>query len=180
VRKNFANGWFPPSGLRVLYSPQKIVDFKEIEAEQADAILQGLCRMADYTIVDLPPIPTEACIAAIKNCNYVGLVVAREPSSVRAGKRFLDHLQSCGVSASQVMAIVVSHAPLDSPLELRAVANQLGCSVLATVPPAPEALNRAHRMGTPLVIADPENPASVALTELAEKLAAENVTALRF
>lgn len=167
-----------PSGLRVLFSPQKIVDFKEIEAEQADAILQGLSHIADYTIVDLPPQPTNACIAALKDCNYVGLVVAREPASVRLARRFLEHLKSAGVTASQIAAVVVSHAPLDSPMELRAITQQLGIGILAVVPPAAEALNRAHRMGTPLVLADPDSPASAALTELATRLSAETITML--
>lgn len=167
-------------GLRVLFSPQKIVDFKEIGAEQAEAILVGLSHLAEYVIVDMPPQPSAACTAALKNCNYVGLVVAREPSSVRLAKRFLEHLKSSGVTSSQIAAVVVSHAPLDSPMELRAVTTQLGCGILAVIPPAAEALNRAHRMVTPLVLADPESHASVAFTELATRLSADAITPLSF
>ncbi|MBI5393678.1 MAG: response regulator [Verrucomicrobia bacterium] len=168
-----------PSGLRVLFSPQRIVDFKEIEAEQADAILQGLSHMADYTIVDLPPQPTAACIAALKDCHYIVLVVAREPVSVQSAKRFLEHLKKSGVTVSQLAAVIVSHAPIDAPMELRHITTQLGCAILGAVPPATEALSRAQRAGAPLVVADPDNAAAVALAEIAARLSAESITPLR-
>jgi MinD-like ATPase involved in chromosome partitioning or flagellar assembly/ActR/RegA family two-component response regulator len=167
------------AGLRVLFSPQRIMDFKEIQADQAEIILQGLSQLADYTIVDLPPRPSGATMAAVRVCNYIGLVLEREMLSVLLARRTLEMLRGWGAAGSRVGAVIVSQVALDMPLDLREISRQLDCAILGAVPPAAEAINRARRMGSPLVVAAPENAAAVGLTEIAQRLAAETITGLR-
>ena len=50
------------------------------------------------------------------------------------------------------------------------VENQVGTSVLGTVPPAPEAFHEVARMKSPIVIAKPETLAAGALVQLAGAL----------
>jgi DNA-binding response OmpR family regulator len=62
-------------GLRILFGPQKANEFKEIEPDQAKAVIEGLADMADYTIIDLPCYASGAGQAAIRRCDFVALVV---------------------------------------------------------------------------------------------------------
>jgi DNA-binding response OmpR family regulator len=168
-----------PSGFRVLFGPQKVDEFKEIEPDQVKAVIEVLADMADYTIIDLPCHPSGANQAAIRQCDYIVLVVVPEPACVMAGRVTLQLLKSWGVGVGLVGAIVVRRAIAVSAMKLPEIRSQLGCDIVGVVPPAGEACIAAQRQGVPLVLYQPNSMAAVNLTEMASRLVAGEVIPMR-
>jgi DNA-binding response OmpR family regulator len=167
-----------PFGLRVLFGPQKADEFKEIEPDQAEAVIEGLAGMADYIVIDLPYSASSANQAAIRCCDYVALVVAPELTCVMAGKVTLELLGLWGVSGGLVGAVVVNRTIAARAMKLREIRSRLGCEIVGVVPPAAEACIAAQERGVPLVIYEPDIMAAANLTEMANKLVAGEVIAV--
>ncbi len=168
-----------PSGLRVLFGPQKVDEFKEIEPDQAEFVIKGLADMADHIIIDLPCHPSSASQAAIRHCDFVALVVAPEVTCVMSGKATVELLKSWGVSGGLVGAVVVNRTIAARAMKLREIRSQLGCEIVGVVPPAAEACIAAQERGVPLVLYHPDSIAAVQLTEIATRLVAGEVMAMR-
>lgn len=159
-----------PSGLQVLFGPQSIKEFHEIEADKADALLSCLAGLADFVVIDLPGAFPAASQAAARHANFGGLVVDADPGAVAAGKVVLEQLCSAGASRSLLRAIVIDHAPLEHGLRTNDIGSQLDCKIFGTVPQASELCMRSHRAGSPFVLSEPNSIASVAIYEMAYKL----------
>ncbi len=165
-----------PSGLRVLFSPQRIEESREIEAPQAEALITGLASMADYTIVDLPCYPSNANAAAIQHSDFIGLVLEPEPVCVQASKMTLELLKLWGIGGQRVGAIVVNRAVLATPI--REIRSQLGCEIVGVIPPATEAHLAAQAQGVPLVLHQATHIAANNLIELANRLSADKIVGI--
>jgi Flp pilus assembly CpaE family ATPase len=166
-------------GLRVLFGPQTIDQFRQIEPEKAEALLKGLARMADYIVVDLAELFSAAGRSTIQHCNYVGLVLDNELLSIAAGKLVLEQLKVWGYSRGSVGAIIVDRTMLPTPIRISDVAAQLGCGVLGVVRNATDVCAKAEKVGLPFVLTDPGNVAASAVADLAKRLSVEGTTALQ-
>jgi Flp pilus assembly CpaE family ATPase len=162
-----------PDGLQILFGPQRVEEFQELEPAQAEAILKGLATTADYVIADLPAYPSRANAAIIPHCDHVVLVIGRDPVSIESGRRTLELLAGWGAPPGSVIAALVNRTPLTSPVDTTEIGAQLSCDVLVVIPNALEACLRAQKQGVALVTADPGLPASARLTQLAEWLMAQ-------
>jgi Flp pilus assembly CpaE family ATPase len=169
-----------PFGLQILFAPQKPDQFKEIQPGQARGLVHTLSGMADYTILDLPSRPSPASQAATQESQFVALVVENDPVGVACGKMFHDVLRAWGVPESQTGAVVVNRVPVGMPMDARQVGVSMGCPVVGVIPAAVDALIQAQKAGSPLIISQAQNPAAIALTELAQRLMAEKVAAIKF
>ena len=168
-----------PFGVRVLFGPQKAHEFKQIEPDQAEAMIEGLAGMADYTVIDLPCYASSANKAAIRRCDFVALVVAPEMTCVMSGKVTLELLRSWDVSGGLVGAIVVNRMIAARAMKLREIKSGLGCEIVGVVPPAAETCIAAQERGVPLVIYQPNSTAAVNLAEMTNRLVAGEVIAVR-
>lgn len=164
------------SGLRVLFGPQGVEEFMPIEGDQAEAVVRGLAGMADVIVVDLPGHPCDASRAAIQRCDRLALVVEPETLSVASGKLTLELLESWGVGGGVVGLVVVNRAMLAVPLT--AIRSQLGYEIVGVMPPAVEACIAAQKRGVPLVLHQPDHLAAISLTEIAQKLVADQAAAI--
>lgn len=169
-----------PAELGLLFGPQKVDEFREIEPAQAEAVIRGLSRHAEYVLLDLPSQPSAATQAAARLCQFVALVGEREPSSVQCGKVTLDLLRSWGLGGSLVGAVLVVRMATGAPMKLPELRAQLGCDVVGVLPPASDACLRALDSGNPLVVAQPDHIVSTNLVELANRLAADKVAGVRY
>jgi pilus assembly protein CpaE len=166
-----------PYGLRVLFGPQKADEFKEIEPDQAKAVIEGLAGMADYVIIDLPCYASGANQAAIRCCDFVALVVEPELTCVMSGNVTLGLLRLWGVSGGLVGAVVVNRTMVARAMKLHEIRSRLGCETVGVVPPVAEACIAAQERGVPLVIYQPDSTAAANLAEMANRLVAGEVIA---
>ena len=160
-------------GLRALLGPQKVDDYRQVDAEQVEAVLTALSTMADYVVVDLPCQPSEAVRAALQCCARAIVVVEPEPGCVRAAGLTIELLQTWGMDPGQVRVVVVHRARMATPMSVAAIGNTLGCEILGGVANAADLPIKAIELGQPLVVSAPDSMAAVALGEIAERLAAQ-------
>lgn len=163
------------TGLHVLFGPQRLEEYREIDPAQVDAAIAALAGMAEYVVLDLPARCSRANQAAIRHCDRVVLMMERDPACVRAAVRTLDLLKVYGRGPDQVVAVLVNRAPLTSQMDLAEIGAQLECEIAVIIPPAGEDHIRAQRSGTPLTIACPGSVATARLMQLTDRLVAGNV-----
>jgi pilus assembly protein CpaE len=166
-----------PAGLRVLFGPQLDDPVKEIEAEQAAAIVHGLARMADFVIIDLSHLPTAGAQEAIAQCHFTVLVTEREHGSVICGTAMLHQLQARGVSGRLVGAAVVNRTIYSIPLEMSHIRLEFDCDIVGLVPCDANACLKAQESGVPIVLSAPHHDVSLCFLEITERIAAVNVMA---
>ena len=167
-----------PEGLRVLFGPQLENQVKEIEPEQAAAVVQGLARMADFVIIDMPHLPMVATQAAIAHCHLTVLVTEREPGSIFCGKAMLHRLQAWGVGGHHVGAVVVNRSPSSLSLEMSKIRSQLGCDLIGLIPSDANACLHAHESGVPVVLSTLNHDISLSLLEITSRITDGKVMAL--
>lgn len=163
-----------PSGLRVLFGPQRLKEFGEIEPGKAEALLEALTAMADYVIVDLPDAISPASQVAIRGSKFGALVIDNDPLSLTCGKLVLEELRTAGASMPLLNIIVVKRSEALAGVRISDVSPQLGCDILGVVTPAADLCLRAQKAGTPFVLLDPSCTASGTVTEMAKRLLEQN------
>lgn len=159
-----------PSGLQVLYGPAPGNNYPAFSFDHARAILNGLASMTDYTIVDLPSQPTAASRAALRHCDFVVLVSETDPASVKSAQATMQQLQAWEINKGIIGLVVVHRVAPNGSMPASRIASELGCWVIAEVPPDAEACLRALKQQSALVVSQPESDASRALTSLATEL----------
>lgn len=167
-------------GPRILFSPQNVAEFKEITPEHAEAITQALAGMADLVVIDLPSYPCAASEAAVRHCDYVAIVVERDPAATASAKLTVELLKSWGIGAERIGAVVVKRNALSAGPSVKDLCQEIGCSLVGVVPQAADSCMDAQRRGLPLVLTEPESMAAASLTELADRLTAERVVPMSF
>jgi MinD-like ATPase involved in chromosome partitioning or flagellar assembly/ActR/RegA family two-component response regulator len=158
-------------GAKALFGAQTADGFREIQPQQAEAIIKAAAQMADYVIVDLPSQPCGANQSAIAVCNFTVLVVEREPGAVAAGRSMAELLRSWIPDKTALGAVLITKDALAACLSTSAVHAELGCPIAGVVPPAAELCATSYRLGIPLALSDPDSLAAGSLTDLANKLA---------
>lgn len=168
-----------PFGLRVMFGPQKAEEYKEMQVDEAEALIAGVCDMADYCVFDLPCQPSPVSQAVIRKAHFTCLVVERDAVGVHAGKALLDVLNTWGISQRMTGIVIVNRAALFSPIPISQISGQLSSPIVGVIPPAAEALIRAQSSGSPIVLSEPESTISVALADLATRVSADTVAAVQ-
>lgn len=158
------------AGLRVLFGPQQAKEYKDIDPKQAEAIVRGLARKAEFVVLDLPNQPSPATQAAVQLCSFVAVVTEREPAAIAAGKATLNQLQSWGVGGDVVGTIIVNRTIYPITMDIAEIQAGMGCPIVGVVPWAATACLRALREGEPLVVAQRDNDAALGLAEIAGKV----------
>ena len=134
----------------------------------------------DYFLVDMPPGTGDAQLSLVQATHVHGAIIVTTPQEVSVG----DALRGAKMFervAVPVLGIVENmswfvcpHCDEPSPLFGRGgggrLAAELGIPLLGEVPLVPAVL-AAGDSGTPIVVADPDSPASVALREIAVRIA---------
>ncbi|HUY87934.1 MAG TPA: response regulator [Pirellulales bacterium] len=166
------------AGLRVLFGPQHAEDSKEIAPQQAEAIVKGLSQLAEIVLLDLPSQPSCATEAAVRLCDFVAVVIEREPAAVAAGKEMVAQLQCWGVGSGLMGAVIVNRTVFPISMELAEIQTGMGCPIVGLIPWAATACLRALREGAPLVVGQRDNDASFSYAEIADKIAANKLVPL--
>ncbi len=156
-------------GVRILFGPQRVEEFRVPEPPQLAAILERLVRLADFVIVDMPVSQEPAQESIVRNSTQIILLSESEIASVAATSVRVRELESWG-AASSMIGLVVINRQGTMMLSLREIENRIGKPVIGVVPPAMELLGIAVQYGTPLVIYQPEHISSKNLAELVTRL----------
>lgn len=159
-----------PLGVRVLFAPQQPEEFGDLDPQRVEALITTASRLAECVVIDLPATTSVMAQTAIRQCHVVSMVLEREPVSVHAAKMLLRLLQSWGLSRLITGAVIVNRSVSATAMLVKEIASQLGCAILATIPPAIELCTRCDQEGSPAVLLEPDNVFSTVLAELAQRL----------
>lgn len=159
-----------PSGLRVLFGPQSPQESREMTPMQTEAIVEGLAWMAKYVVLDLPLRPFEPTPTAVRQCDYVGLVLQPDPDAVAAAKIAFEALRMWGVKEQNCGLVVVGKAAVGDTLGLKEVSEELGLGIVGAIPPAADLCLSAQRMGEPLVTHQSLSVAAASLVDLTDRI----------
>ncbi|MGH7568953.1 MAG: P-loop NTPase [Gemmatimonadales bacterium] len=143
----------------------------------------------DYLLVDLPPGTGDAQLSLAQSIHLHGALIVTTPQEVAVGDslRGAKMFERVGVGvigiAENMSYYVCPHCHTRSEIFLagggQRLADELGVPLLGQIPLQAGVPNLADR-GQPIVLAEPQSPAGLALIELAknvaEKLSAKTVT----
>jgi pilus assembly protein CpaE len=166
------------SELSLLCGPQRAAEARPCTASHVRSVIGGLKSMAEFLVLDLPGEPSESNREAVRNADFIGLVVDREETCVAAAHLMVDHLRSWGTEAL-IGLVVVHRLPLACPVELETLQRELRLEPMALIPPAADSCVMAASAGVPLIEAYSETLVSASLRELAAKLSADPIVIRR-
>lgn len=165
------------TGLHVLCAATTPHAIEPIDPDAAVSLLEGLRSEMDIIVADLQDLPSPASHSVLERSFAVLLVLEPIQTCVKAAEAMLNVLKSWAAGADLIGLVVVNRSGLASSLSIPEVETYLGYKVLGAIPRAGDPLNAVEKFGKPLVHAQPENGASIALTKLAESLYGEKALA---
>lgn len=166
--------------VRVLFGPQTAEELMEMTPEHAENLTELLADMADFVVVDLPCHPCPESRATLAHCDFVVIVVEREPSAIASAKVMIDLLKSWDIATKQIGLAFVNRSGSATTANLRELSTQLGCGVIGAVMQATESCTDAMRTGVPLTIAEPDSAAAASFSDIAARLSADVVSLMTF
>lgn len=166
-------------GVKVLFGPQRVEEFREPPAETIRATIKQLAAMAEYVVLDIQSGDSPAIEATLRACDLVSVVLEPETTCIQAARVALELLRSWGISGNLVSAVVSNRSGMTTGANLREIRTQLGCEIVGVVPFASEACTAALTQGVPLAVWRPDNIAAMTLKEMAARLTSATLIGIR-
>ena len=157
-----------PSGLHLLAAPPTPTLNASLTEKQMSLVLQTLAEKADFVIVDAPATFSPMCISALKNSDYVMLVMNPDIASVHTVTGTIRGLMELGVSGKKVH-LVLNHTCDQQGLPKQAVERALRRPISFEVP-FDANQSRALSKGAPVSGSDPESALPTAIQSMAAAL----------
>jgi DNA-binding response OmpR family regulator len=155
------------SGLQVLAAPTGLRPDLASTAEQSNAIVTALSRLADFVLLDLPPFPRLESETALGLSDRVLLTMEPTRLGLESATAMAAYAKAHARPAAELRVLIINRAPLTTPVSARQIQEQLGWTVLGAIPPAPDDAARAQQLGSPVVFAVPDSSLSQASKEVA-------------
>lgn len=159
-------------GFYLLFAPQMVDQFIDVTPDHAERLLAHLTQMAEYVVLDLPPVCQAYHKVALRRSNAVVLVAERDDSSLAAAKMMLDRLKSWGVPHDALEFAMVNRSPILDGLSREKAEEMLGLKIAGIVPPSPDICVAAQKAGAPLSVFRPRSAPAAVLSQIALRAAA--------
>jgi pilus assembly protein CpaE len=169
-----------PTGLRLLLAPPNMDEPCEMTGQQVEAIVNGLASMVDYVVLDIPSHSVMVAKAALRCCQFVAIVVEWELTSLASAPAMFKALDYWGIGGTSVGVVLIQRIPDTATMTAEYVRSHLARPLVGVIPSASDLCAQALQSGSPLVLSHPDSVCAAAFDELAERLAAEHVSAFVF
>ncbi len=167
------------AGQNVLFSPQKVEEYKALPPNFVTALINQLAEMFDYVILDLPHHPSAALWTAVQRCDHLSLILEPNGVAVDAARMVLNMLDSWKIKRGRLGVVCVNQSQGGLPLTHAEIREYLSCDFVGIVPPMRELIRAAQDTGATVARFNPNHMGSKSLIELAERLSTESVIPLR-
>lgn len=154
-----------PFNLRVLFGPQRLEEYAELDETMVGTLLSRLNQMADFIVLDVAAGISAAHQTIARASGRVLLLLEPEITAVAAGAARARQLLAWGVRPEALTCLLVNRQGT-ALLSLHEVENQLGQKVIGMVPAALETLAIATQYGMPLVLYQPNHATSLTYEDL--------------
>jgi pilus assembly protein CpaE len=158
-----------PEELYVLCAPATPTEADDLTTVQVERVLELLIESFKYVVIDTPSGLDENTLAALEFATDLVLLSATDVPSVRATLKEMAALRQIGKS-TQSWHFVLNRADARTGLTIPAIERAVGLPVDVAIPSSravPVSLNQ----GAPVVTADPRSPVSLAMLQLASRVA---------
>jgi MinD-like ATPase involved in chromosome partitioning or flagellar assembly len=162
----------PVLGLRLIRTHSAPRASRPLGADYAVAVTSAARRIGTHLVLDLPARLDEGGAAALQLCNAICMVVDREPGAVHCAVEMLRQIRSLESPIADVNIVEVDRTRLEGRFTAADFRSRLQREPLVTLRPAAASICVSHSAGIPLVSLYPEDPFSLGIRELTEKLLA--------
>ncbi len=159
------------SGLHILAAPGKPENAEKVSSTQFSRVLEFLCQMYSYVIVDTSSLLTEHTLGAIDLSDLIVLVTTQDIPAIKNCRLFLDLLQTMGVEKNRIM-FMMNRYDKKIGITPERVAENLKQEVVLAIPLDDASAIKAVNRGVPFVLDNKAQPAARGVFSLAENIRA--------
>lgn len=153
-----------PGGLALLAAPATLGPPASVE--NLPVLLQSLAARFDWLVVDSPGSDPILSSVLLAQPQVAVVVTTADPPALRSAHRLLDRFPA---PLREQTGLVVNQIGRRHPASPAAIAESLGCALLASLPTDPRAVGYQVNFGQACV-QDPRSPLGRALTALTRRL----------
>lgn len=156
-----------PSGLRLLAAPFEPTFARTLSAPLVEAMLTGLGRLFELTVIDTPPLIDEVAAVALDSSDRIVLVLTPEVGAIQATVAMLQVMSD----VDQKVRVVLNQVSPQPGVPEAAIERALNRSLALKIPYDP-AQAVALPQGKPLAWAQPTSPLAASTKQLLAALVA--------
>ena len=157
------------SGAKVLAAPLKPHDAAAVTEDLVSQVTAKLRELHDYVLADLPPSYNDMALSVYEQSDRMVVITSPELTSLRRTKELLAVLSSLGVPDERIL--VALNRVVEVPaIDARRAEAFLRRPVAVTIPNGGQVFPDSVSTGRPVSLAQPNNPAVVAISDLATML----------
>jgi pilus assembly protein CpaE len=160
-----------PDNLFALCAPLSPTDADAITSEHVAKVIELLSSSFKYVVVDTAAGLDEWCLSALEVATDFVVLSATDVPCVRNTRKEVEALRLLS-SPEQRWHFVLNRADARTGLNLAAIEKAVGLTLDVAIPSSrtvPVSLNQ----GTPLIVAEPRKPVSLAMAQLVRRVAPE-------
>lgn len=163
-----------PSGLHFIAAPSYPIAVDSFSDEIWQTVLNGLCNMYEFIIIDTPHDFSNASIHMLNCANQIILMLAPEMASIRAAVCALNIYDKLNYPPEKILPMINYLTP-QSGIKQSQVEKVLKRPVRYMLPHTPIEFTRAINFGEPLVSSHPDLPVTTLIEDLAYALSKESL-----
>ena len=160
-----------PDNLFALCAPLTPTDADEISSEHVGQVIDLLSASFKYVVIDTAAGLDEACLSALEYASDFVVLSATDVPCVRNTRKEVEALRLLS-NPDQRWHFVLNRADARTGLNIAAIEKAVGLTLDVAIPSSrtvPVSLNQ----GTPLIVAEPRKPVSLAMAQLVRRVAPE-------
>jgi pilus assembly protein CpaE len=155
--------------LNLLAAPHDMDSTMDITAADIDRVIQGVRRLHEQVVVDLPRNLNALSLKVLDQADRVYIVMQSTTPDVRDAQRLVNTLRALGVASDKLRLLVNRHAN-SGWVSLGDLESTLGMKVSQTLPDCPKWVGEAMHTGQALSQVNKRNGVMQALNEATSEL----------
>jgi DNA-binding response OmpR family regulator len=142
----------------------------DLDAERLLAVVNQMELLADVVVLDLGNGLSPTAVALMQRAFLCAVILEAEATALHLAGEAIARLGQAGLAGSHLAPIVVNRVRSASTYTREEIEERLGSPLATVITPNPEIFFHASRVGTPIVIGQPDGIVSMQIRELAGKL----------
>jgi len=157
------------SGLRVLLNPVNPVEAELVLPDHVKKVMALIKCLYDLVIVDCQSSYDERMLAVLDNADLVMLVVTPEIGPIKNARQFLEVAEDLGIPSDKIL-VVLNRFDSNVGIDREEIERTFKHKIAFHMASAGRAITQSTNQGTPLVIAQPNHPFSLQISQMADHL----------
>jgi len=165
-----------PCNVSLLARPQYVEQAREVTPGGVDCMFKVLAEMFPYVVVDLPRAYSVLSAASLREAHRVLIVTQLGVSFIRNATRIYEALLQMGSDEGDIEIVLNRCKGKFERISARDVEAHFKRPIFAMIPNDYQHVQTALDLGHPMTADAPRSPANLAIRQMAQKLAADQVS----